>query len=297
MTLVQAFAQSWHGAIDDEASLEGALGTFLERSRASDVDVTVDDVAFVAHIAERLDVAQAPVDALPELRAADLRIAFGCLQRDAKAIAWFRDSIMNVIRAVVANSDPSAADDVYQSLFCRLFLPSDDTPPRIQAYDGRRELGPWIRTLARNAAIDQLRRTRPMSPLEQEHVERVGEMLDDQETSYLRESCWADFKAALADAFAQLEPRQRNVLRCHLRGLTAEQIGRMYRVHRVTVARWLAAIRFALLESTREGLRQRLAGDERSVDSVVRMVELDLTASLTRLVEATDPDGDEHGPP
>jgi RNA polymerase sigma-70 factor (ECF subfamily) len=113
-------------------------------------------------------------------------------------------------------------------------------------------------------------------------------MLDDQETSYLRESCWADFKAALAEAFAGLQPRQRNVLRCHLQGLTAEQIGRMYRVHRVTVARWLSAIRFELLESTRAGLRDRLAGDDRAIDSIFRMVDLDLTASLTRLVGADE---------
>jgi len=235
-------------------------------------------------VAERVPAEADPVVELARFRAADVAVAVGCTEREPAAIEVFRSAVAGTIRSVLAAGDPSAVDDVFQVLFCRLFLAEADDAPKISGYDGRRDLGPWVRTLARNAAIDHLRRLRPMSPLEQGHIERVGEMLDDQERSYLRDTCWAEFKAALADAFAQLEPRQRNVLRCHLKGLNAERIGRMYGVHRVTVARWLGAIRFALLEATREGLRERLDGDEAGVDSIVRMVDMDLTASLTRLV-------------
>ena len=285
MSRVQAFTGHWTGDPPDAGALATALDELVSTARQDGPPVAVSDEEFVGFVAGRIDAREDPVLVLPELCAADLLGVFGCLRHDSDAISWFRNHVQAVLRKVTAASDSDAAEDAFQILLCRVFLPGDDgRPPRVDAYDGRRSFGPWARTLARNTAVDEQRRSRPMTPLEHEHVERLGEMLDDQEASYLRQSCWAEFKAALADAFGQLQPRQRNVLRCHLQGLTAEQIGRMYRAHRVTVARWLSAIRFELLEKTRAGLRERLAGDERAVDSIFRLVDLDLTASLTRLV-------------
>jgi RNA polymerase sigma-70 factor, ECF subfamily len=289
MSRLEAFTATWSAEVHDEAMLADALDRFVTAARREGPRVAASDEDFVAFVGGRLDPTGDPAEMLGQLQAGDLLGVFGCLRQDASAVAWFRELVLAALRKAMAGSDSDAAEDLFQVLFCRVFLPGDaGQPPKVAAYDGRREFGPWARTLARNAAVDQLRRTPAMTPLEHDHVERVGAMLDDQETSYLRQTCWAEFKAALADAFAGLEPRQRNVLRCHLQGLTAEKIGRMYRVHRVTVARWLSAIRFELLEATRAGLRDRLAGDDRAIDSIFRMVDLDLTASLTRLVGADE---------
>src|SRR5205823_12308411 len=69
-----------------------------------------------------------------------------------------------------------------------------------------------------------------------------------------------EFGEAFRQAAAALTPRERTLLRYRfLDGLSIDEIGVLHRVHRATVARWIAAIREALFEATRERLGSRLA--------------------------------------
>lgn len=54
----------------------------------------------------------------------------------------------------------------------------------------------------------------------------------------------------------------------------------MYRVHRATVARWIATLRGTLLERTREALVSRLRLSPAELDSVLRLIDSHLEVGL-----------------
>ena len=58
---------------------------------------------------------------------------------------------------------------------------------------------------------------------------------------------------------ATLDQRQRNVLQMNLvQGLSIDEVGRVYAVHRATAARWVSAAREQLVSQTRTRLAERL---------------------------------------
>ena len=78
------------------------------------------------------------------------------------------------------------------------------------------------------------------------------------------------------------------MLRYHLvEGLSIDEIGAIFRVHRSTAARWLVGIREGLFDAT----AARSCGSSRSapryVDSVLRMIRSRLDASLATGLDAT----------
>src|SRR6185295_9105601 len=90
------------------------------------------------------------------------------------------------------------------------------------------------------------------------------------------------FKAAIEAALAGLSERDRGVLRFTVeQGLTAHQVGRLYGVHRVTVARWIRSIRDTLVTAIVAHL-----GVERSeVDSMLRLFRSQMSLSVQRLLD------------
>lgn len=62
-------------------------------------------------------------------------------------------------------------------------------------------------------------------------------------TTHVHDRLKQDFKQAVSLALAHLDETDRQVLRLHLAGLVAEQIGLSMGLHRVSVARRLSAIR------------------------------------------------------
>ena len=65
---------------------------------------------------------------------------------------------------------------------------------------------------------------------------------------------------------------------------TIEEIGRLHRVHRMTVTRWIAGIRKMLLEETRRQLARRLDADASEVNSIVGVLRSQLDASIQRFL-------------
>ena len=94
-----------------------------------------------------------------------------------------------------------------------------------------------------------------------------------------------ELHAAFQVALRTLEPRERNLLRCHLSGhMTNAQIGALCGVHPGTVKRWMATIRDRLLDVTRAALGARLGLGRDELDSVLRLVQSDLDMSFDLLL-------------
>ena len=106
---------------------------------------------------------------------------------------------------------------------------------------------------------------------------------DDPEVEYMKRTYSNEFKAAFSDALQQLGAREQTLLRYHhVDGLNIDEIGAIYRVHRVTAFRWLEKAKEQLVTRTLELLRARLKLTSKELDSVLRMIRSQIHLSLVR---------------
>jgi RNA polymerase sigma-70 factor, ECF subfamily len=92
-----------------------------------------------------------------------------------------------------------------------------------------------------------------------------------------------EFRTAFGEALAQLGAREQTLLRYHhVDGLNIDEIGAIYRIHRVTAFRWIEKAKERLARSTLEILRGRLQLPANELDSVLRMIRSQIHLSLVR---------------
>lgn len=261
----------------------GEVRDLVARARFEQPGIELDELAFVAHVAERVtfDVRGAPV--LRPLHAGDLWIAFGCVTAAPAAIARFEEQYAPEIRTALRRSfEHALSDEAELRLRERLFLVGADEVPRLASYAGRGALRPWLRSAAVRSAIDLVRARREL-PSDPDDFGELGSV--DPLLARLKQTYRDEFRAAFAGAASELSDRDRTLLRYRfLDGLSIDEIGVLYRVHRATVARWIAAIREALFEGTRARLMAQLALGESDVDSVLRLIDSQLDVSIEALL-------------
>jgi RNA polymerase sigma-70 factor (ECF subfamily) len=175
---------------------------------------------------------------------------------------------------------PAVIDDVRGLFMARLLV----TPARLERYSGRGPLEAWLRVAATRDVLSWLRQNQRDVVADDEAL--VGAMeppVEGPELTHLKERYHGAFSAAFRRAIQGLETRQRNLLRqYYLDELSLDELGAVYRVHRATIARWLADARVALLERTRDEISSSLGLNRLEVDSLMRLVQsrLDLSAGI-----------------
>jgi RNA polymerase sigma-70 factor (ECF subfamily) len=256
-----------------------AFAAFVAAARAAWPSIRLDEDRFVAHVASKLDPALPSETALAGLRAADLWLACGCGWGDAAALAAFDRELIPGLDPVLGSLQVGPrADEIKQQLRIQLLA---GTEPDILSYGGRGELRAWLRTCAVRCAYRMLRQDRRDVVLDEDLLLALPAPDDDPETERLKRVYAPEFKEALRTALAGLSPRDRNLLRqAFIDGLTVDQLGALYRVHRATAARWVSAARAAVLAETERLLRERLHIDQPELESLWRLVRsrLDLSA-------------------
>jgi RNA polymerase sigma-70 factor (ECF subfamily) len=188
----------------------------------------------------------------------DIELARGCVKRSASALAEVRRRYEADVRAAMRRCRlPSAEiEDAEARLWTRLLV-GDVGGPRISGYAGTGSLRAWLRRCAAHEALATLRRRRPELADGREWA--LPDPGDDPERGLLAAEHASAFRDVFAAAVASLDPREREVLRAAvLDGESSVQIAGRYGVHRVTVARWLAAAREKLARRTGRMLRDRL---------------------------------------
>jgi RNA polymerase sigma-70 factor (ECF subfamily) len=215
------------------------------------------------------------------LHTSDLYLALACAAGDRHALAAFEQRFAAEMTRSLARLrlDPTTADEVAQVVREKLFVTG-----KIASYSGKGPLGAWLRAMVVHTAVSAHRK-------EQKHAGESDSLLgeaaasSDPELAQIREKYAAAFKEAFKDAFLALPERDRNVLRLvYAEGLTAEQVGLAYGVHRVSVARWIGQAKEGLLDGTRSLLRDRLSLDPAEFASVTRLCLSQLDVSLDRLL-------------
>jgi len=268
-----------------EERLDRALGA----ARAAWPRVELNGTRFVTHLARHL-AADASPEALEALHVGDLYLACACADGLPAAHAAFEARILPEVDLAVARMklSPTALDEVRQLVRQRMLVPGPDTPPKLAAYPGTGPLSSWVRAAALWLALDlQRQRATHDTPQEDSALSLLVDPGDDPELAYLKTTYRAEFNAAFAQALTRLAPRERNLLRLkYLDGLSIDQLGALYGIHRATAARWVVAAQQALLEGTRSLLTERLRLTGSQLDSVLRLISSQLDMNLSRLLRS-----------
>jgi RNA polymerase sigma-70 factor (ECF subfamily) len=216
---------------------------------------------------------------------ADVELARACAAGDARAIAEVERRFGPDLDRALARLrlDAALAAEIRQSVREKLFVGKGGGPPGIASYEGKGPLGAFLRAVVVHAAMSAKRAQR--KDHDGDSVLRDAAAVDDPELAEIRRRYGASFKQAFADALAELEPRDRNVLRLvYVEGLGVEQVALAYGVHRVSVSRWLADARAHLHSRTRALLRERLSLSATELASVARLCLSQIDVSLDRLL-------------
>jgi RNA polymerase sigma-70 factor, ECF subfamily len=270
-------------------NLRDLLGDMLAQALAVWPQLSLGADDFLAFLAERLPGELAPEEALGGLHVTDLFLACACARTDRRALEAFeRDYALEIARGLSSFAgDEVRGDDFKQEVRHKLFIGKPPAGPKIAEYSGRGSLRRWVRITARRTYIDLMRaRQREPEVLLGDDIvsERASEM--DPELVYVKERYRQEFRTAFTAALATLTTRQRNILRHHfVHRLRFDEIAGIYRVHRATVARWIADARTQLLERTRAVLRDQLMVEGEEFESIMRLIQSDLDVTVSRLLK------------
>jgi RNA polymerase sigma-70 factor (ECF subfamily) len=247
-----------------------------EAGRAAWPEIELDDARFCSFVAERARPGER------ELRWADLWLACACLDGNELALATLERWGFPAVDGALARLRISDDDrrELKQALRARLLVAEGERRPRLAEFAGRGDLRGFLRVAATRFALNYLRgRKRDNIPVgDQLPQVMIDPALAPVQARY-REAC----ERALAEAIAQLGVRDRNLLRQHLiDGIQIQHLAALYRVHRVTIARWLEDARARVLDLMQTTLRASHGVDDRELESVVRLVRSQLDVSLSR---------------
>jgi len=275
------------GNVSDRGQIEQRLLEMLEAAREAWPQLDLPEDVFLAFLAGYV-TPDAPLgEQLESLNAADLYIACGCAKGDQTAGGLFRERFFPGISAAVfkVGALPNQVEDIVQDVFKKIFLGGKEQEPKIHLYDGVGSLNTWLKVIAANMCIDMLRKRGRECTLQEGMLARLADQGEGQDLAYFKKYYKKEFKQAFETALGHLSDRERNVLRyTFLDGLTADQVAQIYNVHRVTVARWLSKTRRTLLQAIRRALRTEHQLSDKEIQSIVRLVETQVSLSMERLL-------------
>lgn len=215
----------------------------------------------------------------------DLLLACAALQGVRAALERLERDFFAELPRVLGRlrMDDDAVSDLGQRLRVALLVgDGEQAAPKLRSYAGVGPLGGWLRAVATRAALSELRR--PTHIAGDFDAELMGfATADDEAMASLRTRYARELEAALRAALAELSSRDRNILRLYvLDGANIDAIGRLYGVHRATVARWIAEIRVGLATRARERVVGQ--GSASEVASLARLCFSQIDLSLERLL-------------
>jgi RNA polymerase sigma-70 factor, ECF subfamily len=273
----------WSGVPE---ALAVILAAHLAAGREAWPDAVLTEAAFIRHLARVLP-AEAGEEELRGLRGADVYVACACAGGDEQAMVAFERRYFGEVDVAAARlrAAPQAATEVKQMLRRILFVSEGTRVAAAASFAGRGDLRGWIRVAAVRELQRILIREKRAVPLDEDQLLDVLSPAQDPELAYLRDLYRTGFAEAVRVAMAAAPAKERALLRYHVMdGLNIEAIGRLYDVHRATVARWLEKARAGILARTREELTRRLGISPDEVDSIIRLVQSRLDVSMERVL-------------
>lgn len=252
----------------------------IDRARAAWPDLELDEAGFAAHV-------EAHGGDLAALHAGDVWLAYGCAVGNDDAVGAFDREVLSQTGLLLGRMQPAPqlVDEVRQALREKLLVAGPGQRPRIAEYAGRGPLVAWVRVAAVRTALDLLRASGARAAGGDVEPDDLARDEASPELDYLKERYRPQFKAAFQSALRGLDAEQRNVLRLHVvEGLNIDEIGALFKVHRSTVARWIAAARQEVLTRARAELHANLGLSAGEFDSLAGVVRSQLDLSVKKIL-------------
>lgn len=259
--------------------LVDALARSIESARSKWPRARIDDVAFAGLVGERAGARG--LEAIDELETDDLYLVCGCLAHDPGSLAALSDLLARGAPRWAAGVGGDL-DDLAQRVLDRLVVAEDTAPPRIAGYEGRSPLVAYLKVVTRNLAVSLARSSTPRESTAS--ATTLFSAADGPEHDAMRLEFREAFDHAIERAFAGLDAQKRAVIAMHYGdGVELEAIAKVYRVHRVTVSRWLADARQQVFEATRQTLREELSLSDSEFESALVLVRSRIEVSMSAI--------------
>ncbi|MBX7115127.1 MAG: sigma-70 family RNA polymerase sigma factor [Myxococcaceae bacterium] len=284
---VKAFVESGSsvaaGLAKSVPDLGAALRGIAHAAREAWPGFSVTELDFIRHLARHLP-ARGAKETLSALHVADLYLALACAAGDVKALAAFqRLQVPKLTPTLERQAGGDGASDDVVALLLKRLLVAENGAPKIAEYSGRGPLSQWLRATATRIFIDLQRTKKEHLPIQEDLAERLASHEVSPELRAIKKQHREAFGDALREALGTLTSKERNVVRMHtLEGLTIDQIGSFYGVHRVTAFRWIESARQTLVDHTRERLSQRLKLSGTELNSLMGAMVSGIDVSLAK---------------
>lgn len=246
----------------------------------------IEPRVFVAYLSARLASSVQDV-AAGRNHAADLYLACGCALGIPEAVQIFEATFNSEIATTLhrMHLQPSSVDEVRQMTWEKLLVGSPGRSPRIAEYAGRGTLRGWTRVVVTRTALNALRSQKREARLEEALLDPATDAWNP-ELECLRNRFGAALDLALERAMGSLTPDERVLLRQRfVDGVTSEQLARLHRRHRVTMARRINGILRALRARTEALLASEVGCGHSTAVSIVNMGVSHAHLSIRRWLE------------
>jgi RNA polymerase sigma-70 factor (ECF subfamily) len=243
--------------------------------------VDFDAAAFEAFVSGRaIDQANMSIE-----RGEELALAHACLEHRFGALEALEAACGATMREAIARAGVADPDEVLQLVRLRLFTASPLRPAKIGEFRGEGALAAWLRTVALRVALST---HTPDDPADDEaQLRRLVLDLPSPEAVAIRAEAREALKAAMRAAIGQLDARAKTIVKlAGVDGLSLEQIGVVYGVHKATVSRWLSAIRTQLKRSADEHLHGQLGLTPSELRSLTGEVGSQLELSISKVLDS-----------
>jgi RNA polymerase sigma-70 factor (ECF subfamily) len=289
---VAAFLAALPGEVRERYAGSPELEALLAQLVATAAVAAGDVARFLGDVAARLPPDEPPARALAAIRAADLALATACARGEPAALARFEAAYADQVAQAHRRyrGAPVTLDELRQAVRERLLVAAPGTAPRIASYQGRGELGAWVRMVAVRHLLDLVRAdgARPDRPGGDDAFADRAIAGDDPELAFLKRQYRDAFRAAFGRALAGLEPRDRNILRHrYLDGLEVAEVATIYGMHRVSMSRVLGRLRDELLSAVRREFLGKLGLGAEELEGVMGLIGSQLELSLSRLLKSS----------
>ncbi len=209
----------------------------------------------------------------------EIWMVWSCSQsvpRAEKRIVQIIESVEPAIRKWKQTSDQTA--DLIQELLQKMLLDSETHARKILNYNGKASLAVWIKTIAIRMVIDQHRSSQNTAKVQEESLLVTQEQ---PEMLLLKKKYASECEAALKEAWRALPSRQKSLLRfSSLQGMSFIEIAKIYRIHRVTAARWVEEARYAFAMQSLNLLSKRVQLDVTELKSMLYDMQSQIQLSL-----------------
>ncbi|MEM9193011.1 MAG: sigma-70 family RNA polymerase sigma factor [Myxococcota bacterium] len=255
---------------DEPAALAAELEARHRRGAERWPTVEVPLAAFDSYVRERLGDGDDPLRAI---HTNDLYLACACVIEAPNASRTLEEHIMSALPQVIRRTDrsPDFVDEVMSRVRVKLLVGTDSGSARIGQYLGHGPLRSFAMVLAMREAHNYARSLRRSEPLELIDWTDLADPATNPEVKELRRKARSPLAAAVREAIRGLSARDRTILRLYyVNGASSTKIGKMYGVHRGTVARWIANARAQLLETAQTQVCEELNLEVDTFQDVLR---------------------------